>query len=501
MKKYISVFVILIFFICIVFINVESRKKQIDRERMPNAAGKYYPEDPDKLIRSIDKHIDVHVEGYKGKRINAIIVPCDEYRYSAKTAGYAFSALKSSLDKNRKYKTVVILGSSADESIVKPAISRFTHWLTPLGTVAADTALAEIIEESMDVSIRHRAFISNHSFEVILPFLQRVLNYDFKITPIIINQYKTEEVRPYAEKLAKILDRAQPFLLVMTTNMSNLFKDFIAKEIDDMIIDTIENKNLTQLERLLESRQGQLSGAGAVMLGLMTLAEISQYDVRVLDYSQIYTDDNNPGKVFSYSSFVINENRNRRKKMEYSKSHQRELLKIARNTIESYIKFEKKIDVKVEEFKLKEERGVFVTLHNDGQLRGCIGNIMPTGPLYLTVRDMAIQSAFHDPRFPPVNSREINEIDIEISILTVPEKVVSHENIVLGRDGVIVKRGFRQGVYLPQVADETGWSKEEFLSSLCYSKAGLPSDAWKDKNTELYTFQAFVFNEKELGKQ
>ena len=148
---------------------------------------------------------------------------------------------------------------------------------------------------------------------------------------------------------------------------------------------------------------------------------------------------------------------------------------------------------------LLKEMGAFVTLNERGQLRGCIGNIVGRGPLYMTVRDMAIAAATEDPRFAPVTLDELGAIEIEISVLSPIEKIDSPDKIQLGKHGVIVKKGFSSGVFLPQVATETGWSKEEFLSNLCAHKAGLAPDAWKDKSTELYIFSAEVFSEKETG--
>ena len=141
--------------------------------------------------------------------------------------------------------------------------------------------------------------------------------------------------------------------------------------------------------------------------------------------------------------------------------------------------------------------GSFVTLHEAGQLRGCIGNMVGNQPLYLTVRDMAVEAATGDPRFSPVNFTELKNIEIEISVLSVLEKVDSADQIELGKHGVIVRRGFNSGVFLPQVATETGWTKEQFLSYLCAQKAGLEPDAWKDKSTEIFIFTAEVFSEKE----
>ncbi|MDD3726208.1 MAG: AmmeMemoRadiSam system protein A [Candidatus Ratteibacteria bacterium] len=178
-----------------------------------------------------------------------------------------------------------------------------------------------------------------------------------------------------------------------------------------------------------------------------------------------------------------------------TEQQKQKLLKIARETLEYYLSGRELPPLPNGDPVLQERRGVFVTLKKEGELRGCIGYIEGVEPLAMAVRDMAIQSATGDPRFPPVRYEELKDIEIEISVLTPLKRVKSSEEIVLGRDGVIVKKGPRQGVFLPQVADETGWSKEEFLSNLCMYKAGLPPDAWKDNNTEIYIFQADVFSE------
>lgn len=163
--------------------------------------------------------------------------------------------------------------------------------------------------------------------------------------------------------------------------------------------------------------------------------------------------------------------------------------------MEQYIKTGRAPEVKETDPELLKKKGAFVTLHYRGQLRGCIGNIIGSGPLYQTVRDMAIESSTNDPRFPAVTAGELKGIKIEISVLSEPRREADPCNIVMCTHGVIVKCGFRSGVFLPQVADETGWSREEFLSNLCAHKAGLSPDAWKDPSTELYTFTAEVFGE------
>jgi len=145
---------------------------------------------------------------------------------------------------------------------------------------------------------------------------------------------------------------------------------------------------------------------------------------------------------------------------------------------------------------LNEPMGAFVTLHENGRLRGCIGNMVGSVPLYKTVADMAIEAATGDPRFSAVTAGELDNMDIEISVLSVLKRVKDASQIQVPGNGVIVKRGSRTGVYLPQVAVETGWSRDQFLTSLCSEKAGLEPDAWKDPSTELYVFTAEVFGEK-----
>ena len=146
---------------------------------------------------------------------------------------------------------------------------------------------------------------------------------------------------------------------------------------------------------------------------------------------------------------------------------------------------------------MNENIGAFVTLHENGQLRGCIGNMTGSGPLFKTVADMAIEAATGDPRFSGLSAGELNKIDLEISVLTPLKKVPGYKDVRIPGDGVLIKSGFNSGVFLPQVATETGWSKEEFLSVLCEQKAGLSRSAWKDKDTEIYIFTAEVFSEKE----
>ena len=147
-----------------------------------------------------------------------------------------------------------------------------------------------------------------------------------------------------------------------------------------------------------------------------------------------------------------------------------------------------------EQFKglLEEKCGAFVTIKNRGALRGCIGYVRGYLPLHETVKQMAIQAAFNDPRFTPVTKDEWADCDFEISVLTPMKKIESVEEIEVGVHGLYMEKGVHSGLLLPQVATEQGWDREEFLEYTCY-KAGLPKDAWKSKDIDIYIFSADVF--------
>lgn len=172
------------------------------------------------------------------------------------------------------------------------------------------------------------------------------------------------------------------------------------------------------------------------------------------------------------------------------------LLKIARDVIESATKGLPEPDHHAGEYpRLQQHLGAFVTLHKHGQLRGCIGSFLPDKPVWQVVAEMARAAAFNDTRFPPVTEQESGDIDIEISVLSPLVKTDDPLSLERGVHGIYVKRGWQSGTYLPQVATEHNMSTEEFLSSCCAHKAGLPADAWKDPDTEVYLYTAQIFRE------
>jgi AmmeMemoRadiSam system protein A len=173
------------------------------------------------------------------------------------------------------------------------------------------------------------------------------------------------------------------------------------------------------------------------------------------------------------------------------------LLQIAREEIEAGCRGGNPPDPEISSPNLNEARGAFVTIHKDGKLRGCIGDIHGRQPLAKTVAEMAVAAAFHDPRFPPVTTDELNHLDLEISVLTPLRQVSEVEEIVVGTHGIYMKRGKKRGLLLPQVATEWGWDRTTFLEHTC-TKAGLPRNSWKDKKTEIYIFSADIFEPENL---
>ena len=171
------------------------------------------------------------------------------------------------------------------------------------------------------------------------------------------------------------------------------------------------------------------------------------------------------------------------------------LLKIARDTVEAVIDGKPTTTPKSDDTDLNAHCGCFVTLKNHGQLRGCIGNFISDSPLVELVAEMAKASATSDPRFfaDRISTAELNQLDVEISVLSPLKRTNDPLSLQLGIDGIYIKKGHASGCFLPQVATETGWSKEEFLSYCCSHKAGLAPDAWKDPQTEVYLFTADVF--------
>lgn len=183
--------------------------------------------------------------------------------------------------------------------------------------------------------------------------------------------------------------------------------------------------------------------------------------------------------------------------MTLNRTQQKKLLQIARASAESLVRDGKIAEFKITDEDLKEWKGAFVTLIKKGKLRGCIGQIIASEkPLWRVVSDMAMAACCEDSRFDPVEIDELPELQYEVSVLSAPTRIDDWKKIELGKHGVIIRKGTCAGLFLPQVATETGWSRKKFLEELCKQKAGLGKDCYKDSEAVIEVFEAEVFGEE-----
>ncbi|MFC1630951.1 AmmeMemoRadiSam system protein B [Candidatus Omnitrophota bacterium] len=464
--------------------------------REPVVSGTFYPDSAKILAERIKQFLDWAEVEKKDQDILAIIAPHAGYDYSGSVAGYAYKLIKG-----QPVKTVILIGSSHFESFDGVSVYPHGAWQTPLGNVDIDTELAQaLIEQHPKISFFEPAFSREHSLEVQLPFLQMVLD-DFQIVPILMGRLNYENCQILNQALIKLLAGKEQVLIVASTDMSHYHNQARASEIDKLTTTEIKNFNPQSLYQKIVSRECELCGSAAVLTTMLYAQSLGIDQVEILKYANSGDITGDSQKVVGYLSAVIYAGPRREKMSEQAKDlldeqQKARLLKIARQTIEKFVTEAERLDVQEDDPLLLKNMGAFVTIHQQGRLRGCIGNIIGQQPLYLTVRDMAIEAASADPRFDPVTVEELTKIDIEVSVLTEPERVEDVEQIEMGKHGVIVKKGFASGVFLPQVATETGWGREEFLSNLCAHKAGLSPQAWQDGSAELYSFAAQVFGEK-----
>ena len=201
----------------------------------------------------------------------------------------------------------------------------------------------------------------------------------------------------------------------------------------------------------------------------------------------------------SHADVTINEENKSVGGDRLSNQEKEALLKIARETLESIVNYNVTPKINRNDFeKFNKKSGVFVTLKKKGELRGCIGNIFPKQIMFNAVTGNTINSALFDRRFVPVSKHELYDIEIEISVLSPIEKINSYEDFKVGMHGIIIRKGSASAVFLPQVAVEQNWSKDEALSRLC-AKAGLPQNTWKDSDMVFSVFTADVFKESDFA--
>ncbi len=472
--------------------------------REPAVSGQFYSSDPASLKADLSVLFSNAVPK-EFDNVLAVISPHAGYVFSGEVAASCFNQL----DEDKHYENIFILASSHHVAFDGASIYEKGNYITPLGEVKVNLSLARtLIAENKEFVFRPDAHRHEHSLEVQLPFLQYKLGENIQIIPVIIGtqNYKT------CKKLADILKPYfnQKNLFVISTDFSHFpdYEDAIAVDRvtaeailtndPDALINTLKTNSNKNIDNLATSLCGWSSVA--------TLMYMTEDDPEIKYNEVIYMNSGDSKtygdkyRVVGYYGIAVTGTgqENDEYGLRFSDAEKMELLHIARSTINEYIKNGRTPDIEVADLtdNLQLDCGAFVTLHKDGKLRGCIGRFDARDPLYLVVQQMAISASTKDYRFPRVPEEEIDELEIEISVLSPMRKISSIDEIEMGRHGIYIKKGMSSGTFLPQVAVETGWSKEEFLGHCAKDKARIGWDGWKD--ADIYIYEAYIFSEKDF---
>ncbi|MFW6109873.1 MAG: AmmeMemoRadiSam system protein B [Patescibacteria group bacterium] len=490
-------------------------------------AGSFYPADEDILSQEIENYLaDVELEKEIG-RVKVLIVPHAGLRFSGKVAAHGFKALQ-----RKGLERVVLIGSSHQYPVRGAVVDNHAYWQTPLGKVSVDQEFARILAESVSgITLDSEPHKQEHSLEIELPFLQTVLG-DFKIVPILINNRSSQLIDQMAQYLSKNGGKAT--VVVISSDLSHYPSHSDANRIDKETIDAITSGSVAHFLDVVEKDIGSVTnlatracGEVPIVVGMETAKNLGAKDIRLLKYANSGDVTGDKRRVVGYAAIAFpmekptsekdnaslfergtrdggssqgneKEQSSETTPASLGENQQQLLLNLARETLECFVREGEIPELSVDDPSLQEQLGAFVTLkkpEDEQNLRGCMGVIEAKRPLWKVVQDRTVAAASKDPRFLPVTPDELDNIEIEISVLSKPRLVDDPSEIELGKHGVILEKNGRGGVFLPQVAEETGWDLENFLGHLCTHKAGLRPDCWKSSETCLFIFTAQVFPE------
>jgi AmmeMemoRadiSam system protein B/AmmeMemoRadiSam system protein A len=484
--------------------NLQNRKAAV--------AGSFYSSDPEVLKADLRKFFSQAKPCTSTGNVLAIISPHAGYVFSGVVAASAFNQI----DKNKKYDNIFVIGSSHYVAFDGAAIYNKGNFETPLGTVQVNIDLANKLINDYDVFIYNdQAHTNEHSLEVQLPFLQYLLKDNFRIVPILLGTHSTDICYKIAEALLPYFNENNLFVISSDFSHYPAYKD--ACTVDRQTAEAIKSNSVEKFAEVINSTmEKNVPGletclcAWPTVLSLLFMTQNDpEININLIEYRNSGdTDEGDKSRVVGYNaiSFTkpagtsLNKSKENNdmaidKDFALTDNEKKILLGIARNTLDQYIRLRQTPEINTSGFtpNLFENAGAFVTLNEDGQLRGCIGRFNPNEPLYKVVQDMTISSSTRDYRFTPVTPPEINKIKIEISVLTPMKKIENIREIELGKHGIYIRKGFQSGTFLPQVADKTGWTVEEFLGHCAQDKANLGWDGWKD--AEIFTYEAIIFGE------
>lgn len=475
--------------------NISDRQEPVVRPA--TQAGRFYDGNPQSLSHEVDSFLTLHANDKQYDHVAALIVPHAGYYFSGNVAATAYM----SLPKDKQYKRIFLLGPSHHEWLDAASVNtEADYYATPLGQVKVDREITLLLTSNADsvFSYQPKAHDREHCLEVQLPFLQRRFKEVPPIVPIIISTNDFRKLKQIAEALKPYFTDENLFIVSSDFSHYPSYED--ACQVDAKTGKAVESGDVGQFIAALESnaksgiRNLATSACGELAIATLMLMMDSRYEVKHLLYQNSGDiDDHDQSRVVGYHAFAIL--RGEEKEFSLTDEDKRMLKKIAYNSIKDSLDGKGVAEANFSLFtlhsSLKEKCGAFVSLHKQGRLRGCIGHFGEDVPLYEIVAEMARAAAFEDPRFLPVTRNELDDLDIEISVLTPMRRIQSLDEFELHRHGIYIRKGYRSGTFLPQVADEVNWTKEEFVGHCSQDKAGLGWDGWRD--AELYVYEAIVF--------
>jgi AmmeMemoRadiSam system protein B/AmmeMemoRadiSam system protein A len=466
-------------------------------------SGNWYPADAGTLGKQIEGFFE-KAEVEPINNVIAFILPHAGYQYSGQTAALG---LKTT---SKQYKRVIIIGPSHRvpmEDVL--SVPRATHYETPLGQIPLDV---EFIDKLLKYPIFQNIPQANeyeHSTQIEVPLLQ-YMQKDFKLVPIVAGDCSQETIAQAGAILKSLVD--EDTLVIASSDFTHFgpnygfipFKENVPERLKQLDMGAFEYIKALDYKGFLDYR----SKTGATICGYIPISILlsmldKSVEAKLVKYTtsgELTGDFSNSVSYFSIAfsgkwgkASEIKPEANIR---ELSKEDKKQLLALARKSLVDFLRNRKapEMNVTVSDA-MKCKRAAFVTLKENSQLRGCIGDIFPRQPLYKSVISNAINAGVNDRRFSPVTEAECNNITIEISALTPPVPIASPNEIRIGIDGVVLSKNGYGAVYLPQVTPEQGWDVSQMLTELSL-KAGLPPDAWKE-GANFLVFQADVFSEDE----
>ncbi|MFA6767046.1 MAG: AmmeMemoRadiSam system protein B [Parabacteroides sp.] len=482
----------------------QDNKKQESTVRPEAVAGTFYPAGRDSLVKAMNIYFKAYAGGTSSGEVAAVIVPHAGYVFSGEVAASAFAQISP----KQQYERIFLIGPSHHVYMDGASVnSGFDYYATPLGNVPVDTALCrQLIRNHSVFSCNPAAHDKEHCLEVQLPFLQYRLKKMAPIIPIIVATQSSAVIQKVAEALKPYFNAKN--LFVISSDFSHYPSYDDAVKVDKLTGESIGSGSLEAFVKALSQNAAKhvpnlatsACGESAIATLLYITAGMNDIQIRHIMYRN--SGDSSYGdhqQVVGYHAFAFMRKSADSGEISFSLTEQEKdtLIRIVRSTIQNRLSHSNRpvCDPNKLTEALRMRCGAFVTLNEGGRLRGCIGHFGSDRPLYRVVEDMAEAAAFEDPRFYPMQLDEFEKTEIEISVLSPMKRIRSIEEFTLGKQGIYITKGGHSGTFLPQVAEETNWSKEEFLGHCAHDKAGLSWDGWKD--ADLYTYEAVVFKEKE----